>query len=184
MRPAIFLDRDGVIVENRDDYVRSPGDISFIPGALPALAKLASSPFAIVIVTNQAAVGRGLISLAEAEAINRFVTAEIVRAGGRVDGAYLCPHRPDEGCECRKPRPGLLLQAAAELNLDLKRSWMIGDALTDLQAGEAAGARPLLVLTGRGKDQSALEDNRALPDLTTALEFIRRAAKGDGRTST
>ncbi len=175
MRPTIFLDRDGVIIENRPNYVRSWGEVVFIPGALPALVELAASPYAIVIVTNQAGVGRGFISLAEAEGINQRVRDEIVRAGGRVDGLYLCPHTDVDGCDCRKPRPGMLLRAARELNLDLSRSWLIGDALTDLQAGEAAGVRPLLVLTGRGAEQKAkhqLADG--FGNLAEALMHIQR----------
>ena len=177
-RPAIFLDRDGVIIENREEYVRSWADVSFIPGALSALAAMADSPYAMVVVTNQAGIGRGLIPLAEAEAINHRVLAEIARAGGRIDAAYICPHKPEDDCDCRKPRPGMLLRAARELNLDLPRSWMIGDALTDIQAGETAGARALLVLTGRGAEHRPRADGRdPLPDLSAALAFIRRMTK-------
>ncbi|MBI3176818.1 MAG: D-glycero-beta-D-manno-heptose 1,7-bisphosphate 7-phosphatase, partial [Chloroflexi bacterium] len=147
MRPAIFLDRDGVIIENREAYVRSWQDVAFIPGALDALQGMAATAYAIVIVTNQSGVGRGMLSLETATALNARVVAEIVRAGGRVDGLYLCPHTPEDGCDCRKPRPGMLLQAARELGLDLTRSWMVGDALSDLQAGQAAGAQSVLVLT-------------------------------------
>ncbi|MBM4424376.1 MAG: HAD-IIIA family hydrolase [Chloroflexi bacterium] len=174
LRPAIFLDRDGVIIENRSGYVRSWADVSFIPGALNALAGAAVSPFAVVIVTNQAGVGRGLISLASAESINKGVRDEILRAGGRVDGLYLCPHTDEDNCECRKPRPGMLLRAARELGLDLSRSWMIGDAVTDVQAGEAAGARSLLVLTGRGAEHRALHNLEGFADLSEALAYIRQ----------
>ena len=177
-RPAIFLDRDGVIIENRDEYVRSWADVSFIPGALNALASVAASGYAIVVVTNQSGVGRGLIPLADAEAINHRVLAEIARAGGRIDAAYICPHKPEDDCDCRKPRPGMLLRAARELNLDLSRSWMIGDALTDMQAGEAAGVRSLLVLTGRGAEHRLQADGHdPLPDLSAALAFVRRMMK-------
>jgi D-glycero-D-manno-heptose 1,7-bisphosphate phosphatase len=174
MRPAIFLDRDGVIIENLDGYVRSWNDVTFIPGALESLAAMAATPYAIVIATNQAGVGRGLIPLTEAEAINERLCDEIIRAGGRVDGLYMCPHRPEDECECRKPRPGMLRRAAYELALDLSRSWMIGDALTDLQAGKAAGAHTLLVLTGRGMAQKRLHRlGDGYPDLPAALEHIR-----------
>jgi histidinol-phosphate phosphatase family protein len=135
MRPAIFLDRDGVVIANHPDYVRSWADVSFIPRALETLATMAGSPYAIVIVTNQAGVGRGLIPLAEAVSINERVRDEIVRAGGRVDGLYLCPHTDADNCDCRKPRPGMLLRAARELRLDLSRSWMVGDALPTRKRG-------------------------------------------------
>ncbi len=160
MRPAIFLDRDGVIIENREDYVRSWSDVSFIPAALKALRALSRSAWAIVIVTNQAVVGKGIITLELAEEINRRVVVEVARQGGRVDAAYLCPHRPDECCDCRKPRPGMLLRAARDLDLDLSRSVMIGDAITDMQAARAAGVRGILVKTGRG-----LSELRAFADV-------------------
>lgn len=174
MRPAIFLDRDGVIIANHPDYVRSWADVSFIPRALETLATMAGSPYAIVIVTNQAGVGRGLIPLAEAVSINERVRDEIVRAGGRVDGLYLCPHTGADNCDCRKPRPGMLLRAARELRLDLSRSWMVGDALTDLQAGEAAGVRPLLVLTGRGAEQESMHGLDGFADLSEAMAYIQQ----------
>jgi D-glycero-D-manno-heptose 1,7-bisphosphate phosphatase len=173
MRPAIFLDRDGVIIENRSDYVRTWEDVVFIPGALTALADVASTGFAIVVVTNQAGVGRGLISETVAQSINESVCQEIVRTGGRIDGVYLCPHTGDDNCDCRKPKPGMLLQAAREHDIDLTQSWMIGDALTDLQAGKAAGARPLLVLTGRGTEQQTLHGLPGFESIVEALAFIK-----------
>ncbi len=153
---AVFLDRDGVIVENRPAYIKSWDDVAFLPGALPALRRLAASPYAVVIVTNQSAVGRGIVALAEAEAIHRRIVAEIVAHGGRIDASYLCPHAPQDACSCRKPAPGLLLQAAQDLRLDLPRSYLVGDALSDLEAAQAAGVYGLLVLTGRGAAQAIL----------------------------
>jgi D-glycero-D-manno-heptose 1,7-bisphosphate phosphatase len=178
-RPAIFLDRDGVIIENRDEYVLAWEDVTFIPSALPALAKLAASDYAVVVVTNQAAVGRGLLSRADAHMINNRIQAEVVHSGGRLDRVYMCPHHPDEDCECRKPKPGLLLQAARELNIDLTQSWMIGDALTDLQAGQAAGvSNSLLVLTGRGAAQKAAHQlDGGYPDLQAAVEYIMQVCQ-------
>jgi D-glycero-D-manno-heptose 1,7-bisphosphate phosphatase len=154
MQPAIFLDRDGVIVENRPDYIRSWSEVRLIAGAIRALALLAGSPYKIVIVTNQSAVGRGLISQETATQINDLLVSMIHGSGGRVDGIYLCPHSPDDACTCRKPKPGLLLQAADALSLDLSRSWMIGDAWSDMQAGLQAGVQQTILLrTGRGEQQ-------------------------------
>lgn len=154
MNPAIFLDRDGVIIENRSHYVRSWADVEIFPQALEALARLAGTRYKIVLVTNQSAVGRGLIARETAEEINRRLLKAINAAGGQVHGTYMCPHTPSDGCECRKPRPGMLLRAAQDLSIDLKSSIMIGDALTDLQAGRAAGLhRVALVRTGRGASQ-------------------------------
>lgn len=154
--PAIFLDRDGVIIENRSDYVRSWADVEIFPQAIDALVALCDSPYRIVLVTNQSAVGRGIITRETAEGINDRLLAVIQEAGGRVDAVFMCPHGPDDGCDCRKPLPGLLLRAAVELDIDLSRSLMIGDALTDIQAGQAAGVVSVLLRTGRGRDQEQL----------------------------
>jgi D-glycero-D-manno-heptose 1,7-bisphosphate phosphatase len=177
-RPAIFLDRDGVINENRHDYVKDWLEVEFLPGVFGALRRLAQADCAIVLVTNQSAVGRRIISYEQAIDINWRVVETIRAQGGRVDGAYLCPHHPDENCECRKPRPGLLLQAADELDLDLGRSYFIGDAMTDMQAAEAAGVKGILVLTGRGPKQvrkAGLEGSSpwlVVADLGAAVDHI------------
>jgi D-glycero-D-manno-heptose 1,7-bisphosphate phosphatase len=178
-QPAIFLDRDGVIIENRRDYVRSWADVEVFPQALEALATLSRSSYCVVMITNQSAVGRGHISAETAAAINDRLLAVIRAAGGRVDAVYMCPHDPAAGCSCRKPRPGLLLRAAEDLRLDLSRSLMIGDALTDIQAGQAAGvARAILLRTGRGRDQERLPEAASLApfavydDLLEALDFL------------
>ncbi len=178
MVPAIFLDRDGVIVENSPNYIRSQEELAYIPGSLHSLVEMRDSPYKIVVVTNQSAVGRGIISAELAGQINDRVVDEIHRAGGRIDGSYMCPHSPQEACSCRKPAPGLLLQAAAELSIDLPRSFMIGDAISDLLAGQAAGVHKLyLVRTGRGAAQERLQKPDGLTyqvvnDLTAAWRSI------------
>src|ERR1043165_402141 len=154
MYRAIFLDRDGVLIENRSDYVRDWSHVKIIPEAIHALSVAMPKNYKIVIVTNQSAVGRGLVLQATAEEINQRLVNLIHHHGGRVDAVYMCPHKPDDDCFCRKPKPGLLLQAAQELFLDLGRSWMIGDAWSDLQAGQRAGVQHTILLrTGRGIDQ-------------------------------
>lgn len=178
MQPAVFLDRDGVIIENRSDYVKSWEEVRFLPGALEALRRLNRTEYALVLVTNQSAVGRGIISLGRAMEINRRVIAEIEAQGGRIDASYVCPHRPDEGCNCRKPAPGMLLRAAKELELDLAHSYAIGDAVSDIEAAQAIGARGILVLTGRGKEQVALLKTKGkanclvVADLSAAVDCI------------
>lgn len=147
---AIFLDRDGVICENRPDHVKSWAEFRFLPGALPALRRLSVAPFSIVVVTNQAIVHRGMAPAAVVDEIHQRMIREIQQAGGRVDAVYYCPHRPEEGCFCRKPKPGLLFQAARDLGIRLEDSYLIGDALTDVEAALAAGCQPMLVRTGRG----------------------------------
>jgi D-glycero-D-manno-heptose 1,7-bisphosphate phosphatase len=179
MYPAVFLDRDGVMIKNRPIYVRTWDDVEILPDVLPALTRMTTRPYKIVIITNQSAVARGLISLRAAEKINQRLTDAIKKAGGRIDGIFMCPHKPDDNCECRKPRPGLIFQAADTLALDLKRSILIGDALTDLQAGLNAGVGKIaLVLTGRGLQQAqSLEVQQMKPfpgfdNLTQALDAL------------
>ncbi len=154
MFPAILLDRDGVLIENRSDYVRDWSQVKILPEAIRALTLSQIKNYKIVIVTNQSAVGRGLISLESATEINRRLVNLIRHQGGQVDGVFMCPHKPNDGCFCRKPKPGLLLQAEKELSLDLRRSWMIGDAWSDVLAGQTAGVRQSILLkTGRGGEQ-------------------------------
>ena len=178
LKPAIFFDRDGVINENREHYVRSWHDITILPVALTAFKRLFNTNFRIVIVTNQAGIGKNLYSLETAEQINANLIQRIVDAGGRVDRAYLCPHRKEDKCNCRKPKPGMLLNAAIDLGIDISSSWMIGDAITDMQAGKAAGIRSLMVMTGRGQEQQhlllehQLTDIQVFADIGEAVSFI------------
>lgn len=154
MEPAIFLDRDGVIIENRSSYVRSWADVAIFGQALTSLAQINSCPYKIIIVTNQSVIGRGLIRLETAWKINNQLVKIIEQTGGRIDGVFMCPHAPEDQCECRKPKPGLLFQAAEVLSLDLSRSIMIGDTLSDIQAGQAAGVhRTAILRTGLGTKQ-------------------------------
>jgi D-glycero-D-manno-heptose 1,7-bisphosphate phosphatase len=153
MQRAVFVDRDGVICHNRRDHVKSWDEFVFLPSALDAMVRLSQSGLRIVIITNQAAINRQLVSAEVVEEINARMVRAIETAGGRVDQVVYCPHRPDEQCSCRKPRPGLLLRAAEELDLDLSCSYLVGDAESDLQAGQAVGCRCYLVLTGRGTRQ-------------------------------
>jgi D-glycero-D-manno-heptose 1,7-bisphosphate phosphatase len=176
MNMAIFLDRDGVIIENRSKYVRSWADVEFIPGALSALARLNESPYKILIITNQAGIGHGIFSRAEVDEINEQLTLVIRSANGRVDGIYVCPHKPENGCNCRKPKPGMILDAAQDFNIDLKQSILIGDNLSDIQAGYAAGVgQVVLVRTGLGLESApklqtaGLSEVRIYNDLGQAL---------------
>jgi D-glycero-D-manno-heptose 1,7-bisphosphate phosphatase len=156
MPPALFLDRDGVIIENRPDYVRQWADVAFFPQALAALAQMRHTPYKVIVVTNQSAVGRGLMTMETAVTLNEQIMETVRQSGGRIDASYICPDAPGQETGCRKPLPGMLLQAAQEHDLDLSHSIMIGDALTDVQAGRAAGVPvSALVLTGRGRQQAA-----------------------------
>lgn len=156
-QPALFLDRDGVIIENRSNHVRAWQDVAFLPGALSALSALANSDYRVIVVTNQSVIGRGLVSAQDVIDIHQRIVAVVAQRGGRIDASYMCPHAPEDECACRKPQPGLLLQAANEWDIDLAQSIMIGDALSDLAAGQAAGVgQTVLVRTGRGRQQEQL----------------------------
>jgi len=178
MHAAVFLDRDGVINENKADYVKGWEEFTFLPGVFEALRRLAENDLTIVVASNQSAVGRGLVSRAELEKINQRMVERIHREGGRIDAVLYCPHRPEENCPCRKPQPGLLLQAAERFDLDLTRSYAIGDALCDIAAGLAAGCCPILVLTGLGRQElvclkaQGYDGYRVARDLREAVEWI------------
>ncbi len=154
-RPAIFLDRDGVINRNRPDHVKSWAEFDFLPGVLTALRRLAQLEWPVVVISNQAVVGRGLVSRQAIDEINAHMVNIVKNVGGRIDRVFYCPHRPEENCNCRKPQPGLLLKAAEEMKLDLARSFFVGDAESDVMAAKAASCRPVLVKTGRGTGQMA-----------------------------
>lgn len=168
MFPALFLDRDGVLIKFCPDYVRTWEDVSIYPQALSALSRASRSGYRIVIVTNQSVIGRGIVSPETVDQINQGIISEIEQAGGRVDGIFVCPHSPEDGCSCRKPQPGLILQAVRELDIDLSRSALVGDNLTDLQAGASAGVgRLVLVLTGLGKQMLPVAARSGLPQFDT-----------------
>ncbi len=184
-RPVVFLDRDGVIVRNRVDHVKAWSEVSFLPGVFDALRRLSESEHSIVLVTNQAVLGRGIIPLARAAEINDRVIREITARGGRVDASYMCPQLPGERCACRRPAPGMLLQAAQALELDLPRSFMVGDAVCDMQAADAAGVQGILVMTGRGAEQAPIvtKEHPGCPilcDLEAAVHYVeQRALQGE-----
>ena len=177
MNQALFLDRDGVIIENRSNYVRTWSDVSFFPQVLSTLKKIESSKYKIFIITNQSAVGRGIMSQEAAVAINKGVVNEIISAGGRIDGIYMCPHTPDDNCSCRKPQPGMIMEAADAFSLDLSHSILIGDALSDIIAGQTAGVGTnILVNTGRGVAQSALPLASQIPPFLIYDSLVKALA--------
>ena len=176
-RPAIFLDRDGVLNRNRTDYVKSLAEVEFIPGALAAVARATRAGWPVVVITNQSLIGRGLVPAATVSAINAYLQQQVEAAGGQLAGVFICPHAPGAGCDCRKPLPGLLHQAASALGLDLAASVMIGDAVSDAQAGLAAGTRAILVRSGRETHEPAdltaagLAHLPVVPDLDAAINY-------------
>src|ERR1700730_5302138 len=136
---TIFLDRDGVINENRPDYVKSWSEFCFLAGAKEAIVTLTRAGHRIIVCTNQAGIARGKVSRETVEEIHRHMVAELAKEGGRIEQVYYCPHGKDENCLCRKPRPGMLLRARDELGVDLSDAVFIGDSMTDVRAGLSAG---------------------------------------------
>jgi D-glycero-D-manno-heptose 1,7-bisphosphate phosphatase len=177
---AVFLDRDGTLIVERG-YITVPERVELIPGAGAAVARLRDAGWKVFIVTNQGSVAKGMITEDELGLIHIRMIALLAEEGAQIDGIYYCPHHPDGGhleysveCDCRKPRPGLLERAAGEHDINLTESIMIGDSLRDLEAGRAAGARAVLVLTGHGA-QTATQAHGAdhvAPDLPMAVEWL------------
>jgi D-glycero-D-manno-heptose 1,7-bisphosphate phosphatase len=149
--PLVILDRDGVVNEDSDAYIKSPEEWIPIPGSLEAIARLNHAGYRVVIATNQSGVARGLFGMAELDAIHQKLHTALARLGGQLDGIYFCPHGPDDGCSCRKPRAGLLHEIAARQGIELTGVPAIGDSLRDLEAARAVGATPILVRTGNGR---------------------------------
>ncbi len=182
-RPAVFLDRDGTINEEKN-YLHRIEDFRFIAGAPEAIKQLNRAGYLVLVVTNQSGVARGYFSLADVEALHHHLAQRLAEAGAHVDGFYVCPHHPTAGygewrsvCSCRKGEPGLLLQAAREHGIDLSRSYMVGDKQADIEAGERAGCSSLLVLTGYGKETAqsvASKRAKRFADLKQAADYICR----------
>lgn len=147
----VILDRDGVINHDSDAYIKSPEEWVPIPGSLEAIAQLNRCGFRVVVVTNQAGVGRGLYDLATLDRIHAKMRKQVEEAGGHIEAIYFCPHGPEEGCHCRKPRTGLYEQFASQFNVDLDGIPAVGDSLKDMQAAQSVGAEAILVETGNGR---------------------------------
>jgi D-glycero-D-manno-heptose 1,7-bisphosphate phosphatase len=181
-RPTVFLDRDGVVNRNRDDYVKCWREFEFLPGSLEALRLLASHGARVIVVTNQSAIGRGIVSRETVDAIHRRMVAEVNAHGGRIDAVLCCPHAPEEGCRCRKPQPGLLLDAIRTFGVDPEVSCFVGDSLSDIKAAHAAGIPFVMVLTGKGLPPALRQARNGYPrwiapDLLAAARwFVRRHA--------
>lgn len=177
----VIMDRDGVINYDSDAYIKSPAEWVPIPGSLEAIARLHRAGFTVTVATNQAGVARGLFNLAALDAIHRRMQTAVAQAGGKLTGIFYCPHGPEDGCDCRKPQPGLLKQISEQLHVDLHRVPVIGDALRDIEAAQRVGARPMLVLTGSGaktlRDLHAAQHVEIFADLAAAADQLVREAQ-------
>ena len=174
MHKAVFLDRDGTIIKEAVHLSR-PSQVELLPGAPRALRRLSEVGYLAVVVTNQSVIARGLVTETGLREIHKRMDSLLLADGAKVDAVYYCPHHPEVGdppyrstCGCRKPRPGLLQQAAADLGIDLAGSYMVGDKLSDLEAGWNAGCRAILVLTGYGREVSLNLD----PSLRNRIDHV------------
>ena len=174
--PAIFLDRDGTLIEDVG-YPNDPEQVRLLDGAVDALVRLREAGFALVVISNQSGIGRGLITPDEARRVHERFVAELERRGARIDDARYCPHTPDEGCGCRKPEPGMLLAAAEDLGLELEASFMIGDKSSDVEAGRRAGCRTVLLALDGGPAASETSEyaDHVAHDWGEALGFVLRS---------
>ena len=147
----VVLDRDGTINHDSDQYIKSPAEWKPIKGSMEAIARLTRAGYRIVVATNQSGIARGLFDMTTLNAIHDAMHRAVAEEGGRIDAIFFCPHAADSDCECRKPRPGMLLEIGRRFNVPLEEVYMVGDAVRDVQAAAAAGAKPVLVLTGKGR---------------------------------
>lgn len=171
----VLLDRDGVINEDSDNYIRSASEWNPIQGSLEAIALLNENGYKIAVVTNQSGLSRGYFDYSELEKIHTKMRRLAKESGGEIDAIYYCPHGPDEGCNCRKPKTGLFEQFSKEKGVKLENVPFIGDTLSDIQAGRSVGAIPLLVKTGKGKRTLRNNPGLIIPvfeNLYEAAEFI------------
>ena len=172
----VILDRDGVINEDSDDYIKSPEEYVPIPGSLEAIARLKKAGFTVVVATNQSGIGRGYFDLDTLEAMHNKLKMLLAEIEGSVDGIFYCPHTPEDNCDCRKPAPGLYHQISQQFNIELAGIPVIGDSLRDLEAARAVGATPILVRTGKGKRTMAtgkgLVDVPIYDDLAGAVDAL------------
>lgn len=176
----IILDRDGVINVDSDQFIKSPAEWKPLPGSLEAIARLSQAGYRVVVATNQSGVGRGLFEMDTLNAIHEKMHKAVQAAGGRIDAIFYCPHAVDAGCDCRKPQPGMFVRIAACYNANLAGVPAVGDSLRDLTAAAAAGARPFLVLTGKGektrRDAALPPETPQFADLAAVADHLLGAA--------
>jgi D-glycero-D-manno-heptose 1,7-bisphosphate phosphatase len=168
----VILDRDGVINHDSDEFIKSPEEWKPIPGSLEAIARLNQAGYRVVVATNQSGIGRGLLDMGTLNAIHEKLNKALAPLGGRIDAFFFCPHAADAGCGCRKPSTGMFEEIARRLSADLADVPAIGDSLRDLQAAAAAGSRPILVLTGKGRRTL---DGGDLPESTEVFRDLAEA---------
>ncbi len=177
----VILDRDGVINHDSDQFIKSPPEWQAIDGSLEAIALLTRAGHRVVVASNQSGVARGLFDIATLSAIHHKMQQQVAAAGGIIEGIYFCPHDPDDGCTCRKPKPGLLQQIGRRFSQSLTDVPVVGDSLRDLQAAQAVGAQPILVTTGKGAAtlKGAGKELNAIPRYDSLYHFVHRYLAGE-----
>jgi D-glycero-D-manno-heptose 1,7-bisphosphate phosphatase len=170
----IILDRDGVINQDSDQFIKNTTEWKPIPGSLEAIAKLNHAGYRVVVASNQSGIGRGLLDMGALNAINDKMYRVLAQVGGHIDALFYCPHAAEANCDCRKPKPGMFIDIAQRFNVDLAGVPSVGDSLRDLQAAAAAGAQPVLVLTGKG---SKTRTGGGLPDGTPIYADLAEAVR-------
>ena len=172
----VILDRDGVINQDSDQFIKTPEEWKPIPGSLEAIAKLNHAGFRVVVASNQSGIGRGLFDMATLNAINEKMYKALGQLGGRIDALFYCPHPAEANCACRKPKPGMFHDIARRFNMSLLEVASVGDSLRDMEAASAAGAQPLLVLTGKGRKTQMAgglpANTKVYDDLAAAVRSI------------
>jgi D-glycero-D-manno-heptose 1,7-bisphosphate phosphatase len=173
----VILDRDGVINQDSDEFIKNPAEWIALGGSLEAIARLNYFGFKVAVASNQSGIARGLMTLDDLNAIHQKMRQQLDRVGGLIEGVFFCPHGADDGCDCRKPAPGLLYQIKGRLGVELEGVAVVGDSLRDLQSAATVGAKPILVETGKGlKTRTQLSGELAktpcFPDLSAATEYI------------
>ena len=168
----VILDRNGTLNEHREDFVKSDIEWMPLPGALEAVARLNHAGWHVVIASNQSGLGRGLFDVASLNAMHAKMHKMLAAVGGRVEAVFYCPHSPDEGCECRKPKPGMLLEGARKFAVDTKRSFMVGDRWRDIEAGQHAGCRTIFIDGGYEDKEPARPADARVHSLRQAVDWI------------
>ncbi len=174
-KPYVLLDRDGTVIVEKN-YLADPDGVELLPGAVEGLRLLLAAGYGLVLITNQSGVGRGYFTLEDLGRVNQRLEQMLAEAGIRLEGIYICPHAPEQDCECRKPKPKLAIDAAAELGFDLQQAWMIGDKSADVDLARNAGTRAVLVRTGYGRKTEAagVVADYVAEDLSAAAARILR----------
>lgn len=172
----IILDRDGVINQDSDDYIKSPDEFIPIPGSLEAITRLNHAGYLVLIATNQSGIARGYFTMDTLNQMHEKLKRQLNAFGGRIDGIFFCPHRPEDHCNCRKPRPGLYQEIAQRLDTELNDVPAVGDSLRDIQAAQEVGASPVLVRTGKGErtlaEGKGLEGIPVFDDLASYVDHL------------